>query len=679
MSDFHPFQEAVKKQFAKMIKGGAQLYVTDMDPYELWNQYLNAFPAGTNEIYKERREYDCQCCKRFIRQIGNVVTIKNNKLISIWDLPEESLVPAFTVVTRVLSRLVKSAKIKDIFLSKESDIGTLKNHQQPDDRPHDVITWEHFHIALPNTFVKRDGDSVAAAKGQVRDSVQVFTRSMEELLLDAGQTILELIEQGSLYKGDEFKKNITDFIAAKITYNGLENYAKKNWCWQNYKASGVSRIRNSAIGTLLINISEGVDLDDAVGKFEAVVAPTNYKRPKAIFTKRMIEQAQTKIEELGYTNSLTRRHASLDDITVQNVLFLHRDAKKKPANVFEEMKEDTPASAKKLGKVEEVPIKKFIKDILPQCTAIQVLVENDHQNNLMNLIAPQDSEAPSMFNWDNNFSWSYNGDIADSMKKRVKSAGGKVDGVLRFSIQWNDGDNNQNDFDAHCIEPGKNKIYYGSKKNCKTAGNLDVDIIDPGRKVAVENITWPTKSKMEEGIYKFLVHNYSHKGGTTGFTAEIEYEGEIYSYSYDKELRQGEKVTVAELKFSKTTGIKFIKALDSTHSKKEVWGIKTNSFVNVASVTRSPNYWEEGNKSGNEHYFFFLNGCVNSGNPRGFYNEFLQPNLLGHKQVFEALGSKMRVEYSNNQLAGLGFSTTQRNSIIVKVDGAFTRTLKINF
>ena len=54
MSDFHPFQEAVKKQFEKMTKDNTQLYTTSIDSNVIWLAYLEAFPEGTNEIYKER-------------------------------------------------------------------------------------------------------------------------------------------------------------------------------------------------------------------------------------------------------------------------------------------------------------------------------------------------------------------------------------------------------------------------------------------------------------------------------------------------------------------------------------------------------------------------------------------------------------------------------------------------
>lgn len=53
--------------------------------------------------------------------------------------------------------------------------------------------------------------------------------------------------------------------------------------------------------------------------------------------------------------------------------------------------------------------------------------------------------------------------------------------------------------------------------------------------------------------------------------------------------------------------------------------------------------------------------------------------MATHRKVFEVLADKMKTPYQEHQLSGLGFSSTMRNSVIVKVDGTFSRTLKVNF
>ena len=79
--NFNVFKSAVATQFAKMAK--SPLFVTDTTGDDLWATYLAAFPEGTNPIYRERTEHDCSCCRQFIRNIGNVVTIQDGKLVSI--------------------------------------------------------------------------------------------------------------------------------------------------------------------------------------------------------------------------------------------------------------------------------------------------------------------------------------------------------------------------------------------------------------------------------------------------------------------------------------------------------------------------------------------------------------------------------------------------------------------
>jgi len=674
MSDFIIFKKAMQKHFEFLIENQDVLFLANIDKDSLWDLYLNSFPKGTNEIYRERREYDCSLCKHFIRSYGNIIAVKSNKLVSIWDFNVEY---PFNKVCEKISSVIKGKEIKDIFVSKLNKLGTNKNRELGENNI--VRTWEHFYLELPQRLVNKSHDTIESIQGNYRDVKNVFSRSMQELTLESGETVLELIEQGSLYRGEEFKETIKKFIKYKKEYINLIDKEKDNWCWFNCYNS-VGKIRNTAIGTLLIDLSNNVDLNSAVLKWEKVIAPTNYKRPKAIFTKKMIEDAEKKINELGFTESLGRKYAVLEDIAVNNVLFVNRDAKPKlQGSVFDELKQDVAENIKKFDRVEEVSIESFVKDILPNINDIEILLENKHKNNFLSLIAPKNKSAPSMLKWGNNFSWSYVGNITDSMKQNVKNAGGNIDGVLRFSIQWNDGDNNQNDFDAHCREPNGNHIHYPNKGHIHPSSSmLDVDIITPGNKVAVENITWTDINKMQEGKYILFVNNYSHRGGRTGFTAEIEYDGQIYSYEYNKELRQNENVIVAEIEFNKKTGIKFIQSLDSSLSSKEIWGINTNKFHKVSVFMFSPNYWNS-QEIGNKHYFFFINNCLNDSQPRGFYNEFLKEDLMKHKRVFEALGSKMKIEESNNQLSGLGFSSTKKDSIIVKVSGNFTRIIKIKF
>ncbi len=678
MSEFKEFKKAVQQQLDNMV--GSRLYVTDIEKDTIWKTYLDSFPDGTNHVYRERREYDCSSCRHFLKPYGNIVTIKDNKLISIWDIPD--LEHPYNIVADKLSQLVKSAPIKNVFVTKFAELGIDKNLELAENKW--VNTWEHFYYKLPASYVDKTSKSIESIQGGHRDTKNVFARSMGELTLNAGQTILELIDQGSLYRGEEHRKSVSGFIAYKTQYDSVPEPDRDNWLWHNSQNNPVARIRNTAIGTLLIDISAEIDIDEAVTKFESVMAPTNYKRPKAIFTKKMIEQAEEKIVELGFSDSLARRPAVYEDITVNNVLFVNPDVRNKlGGSVFDELKEEVPENPKQFDKVEEVSIDNFITDILPTIKSIELLTESRHTGNFMSLVAPQNKDAPSMLKWNNNFSWSYNGDITDSMKQRVKAAGGNIEGVLRFSIQWNDGDDNQNDFDAHCVEPGGNEIYFGNMKNTRTTGILDVDIINPGDKIAVENITWTDKDKMQPGRYKFFVRNYSHNGGTTGFTAEIEYDGQIYSYSYSKELRQNEDVMVAEIEIFESGEIQFLKSLESSISSREIWGINTNKFTKVSVCMFSPNYWDDQQGIGNRHYFFFLDGCKSDASPRGFYNEFLKESLTEHKRVFEALGSKMRVALSDgtngNGLSGLGFSTTQRNSIVARVEGSFKRIVKINF
>lgn len=681
--EFSKFKQALQKNFKEMSKDATHLFEVDVDKDEMWNLYLDSFPAERNKIYRERREHDCSCCRHFIKTIGNAVTIKDNVIHSIWDIQVDD--DAYQIVADTLAAYIKSHPVKDVWTSYDKKIGTDVNHEN-DKETGEIVTWEHFYLELPDKFIFNRNRSFGDIKGGFRDTKNVFKRSLDEITVDSVMTVLELIQQNSLYKGEEWKTALAGFLKYKKEYDKLKSETEKElYAWEKSILAGVviGKIRNHSIGTLLVNISEDMDLDTAVRKYEQIVAPANYKRPKAIYTKKMLEDAKKKIEDLGYMNSLGRRFATLDDITINNILFSNKDAQKRMngEDIFAEMESEIAVNPKKFSRVEEVSAEDFVKNVLPTAKEVEVLLENRHASNMVSLIAPKNADSPTMFKWSNSFGWAYSGNITDSdIRENVKSAGGAVDGVLRFSIQWNDiGEWDKNDLDAHCKEPSGREIFFGNMRSEKTKGLLDVDITHPKNGVpAVENIAWKTKNTMEKGKYTFYVHQYSNRGGKSGFRAEIEFNGTIYSFDYQKELRQKEKVPVAEVTFDgENFSIKEL--LPSSMSVREVWGLKTNQFVPVSVICYSPNYWDEQNGIGHRHYFFMLKDCVNDEMPNGFYNEFLKNELTEHKRVFEALGSKMHVEDVDDQLSGVGFSATKRNDVIVKVKGASERVIKVKF
>jgi hypothetical protein len=677
--EFVEFRDKLRQHVSEMLSGVDHLFGVEIDKDALYNLYLDSFPTGANAIFRERREFDCSACRHFIKAFGNVVKIENQTITTIWDFDAED--EKYQPVLDALAAFVRTAPVSDVFVTNQATFGLDKNTETAESGQ--TLAWHHLYCELPRKFVTISPETLDTIRGQFRDTRNVFKRSLDELTEDSVATVLELTAQGSLYKGDEWAPALRKFQEYQKAYAIIEAARRENYVWEKSVVVGevIGRIRNHSIGVLLSDISNGVDLDEAVRKYEAMVAPASYKRPKAIYTKKMIEAARKEVEALGYADSLERRFATLDDITVNNILFSNRDATKRIAgSVFDKMADGLPANPKSFAKTEEIAIGTFLKDVLPSVKNMEILLEGRHGGNMVSLIAPKNREAKSPFKWGNPFSWAYSGNMTDSMKELVKAAGGKVDGVLRFSIQWSDEDYNPNDFDAHCREPGGEEIYYAKKRGHASGGHLDVDIICPDKGIpAVENITWPSTSRMREGNYEFFVHCYSHNGGRNGFSAEIEFDGQLFSITHDKELRQDEKVPVAIVNYSKKDGFKIVQSMDSRLSSRDLWGLKTNQFYPVTVAMFSPNYWNKQDGIGNKHYFFMLKGCTNPESPNGFFNEYLDNALTPHRRVFEALGGMMRVQDTDDQLSGVGFSSTQRNSVIAKIAGAVSRTVKIIF
>jgi len=644
----------LKKQVAdnfKILSASPELYVLPIDRDLIFEKYLGGF-----EDPEEKQIHTCNCCKSFLRQYAGVVMIENNKIISIWDGIENE---EFEGSLNNIRDYLKTLKISGVFLTEDKHCGTDRSRDKKRDIP-----WEHFYFKAPNKFISSDIDTI---KGNKRTTKEVFQRSLEELTVDSVETILELIGQNSLYRGSEHKANLTKFLKLQKKYSKLKEDEKDNFAWAEAAktSASITRIRNTAIGTLIIDLSEGMDLDRAVTRYEKVTAPTNYKRPTALVTPKMVAAAKEKIHELGLQDALERRYAKVEDLSVEKILYFHKPSAIN--DVFDEASSEAVTDPRSLSKVETISIEDFIANVVPNSKSMEVLLENSHLKNLASLIT-SDCED-NLFKWDNPFSWYYTGGITDSIKERVKAAGGSVDGKLRASLSWT----NSDDLDIHCITPKNKEIYYGSRRH--NGGELDVDMNAGGRHslTPVENIIW--KNSYDEGKYEVFVHNFTRRGNNNqGFVVEIEFHGQIFEFTHNSN-----NVSRHSIKFEIRNGeLRFTDGTTSKPVVKNQWGLNTNTFHKVKVLTTSPNFWDD-NKVGNKHYFFMLDGAKNDESPRSIFNEFLRNDLDKHRKVFEVVGSKLKVEDSDEQLSGLGFSDTVRNHVYVKVEGKFSRTLKVTF
>ncbi len=678
---FTQFREELQKHFDKMTKDVDVLFEVNVDKDELWNLYLDSFPKGKNEIFRERREHDCSCCRHFIKTFGNVVVVKDCKVETLWDLSLND--DTYQPVCNKLAEYVRSKPILNRVVLKENHVGTLANYENKG--TNEVIKWDHFYLDVPQHLV----DSVVDAeycKSQFRDTRNVFFRSLNKISKEAIETVLDLIRQGSLYRGNEWEGGLKQLLSYKEAFDSLNDQEAELFAWERAKEAGIGigRIKNHSIGVLLMDISNGVDLENAVSSYEKIVAPQNYKRPKALFTKKMLENAKAKIEELGYMDSLNRRYAVLDDVSINNVLFSNKGVAKVEDDIFAEMEKSVSENPKKYARAEEMSIEDFINNVLPSVREIDVLFENRHKQNLVSLIAPAEKDAKTMFKWNNGFSWAYNGNVTDSLiKSEVKKFGGETTGALRFSIMWNDIDPkaDDSDLDAHCRIYDKagfyNEISFANRMVFKTLGELDIDIRHPNGQIAVENIIFSREDLLRDHSFNFYVHQFCDRGNKHGFRAEIEFDGNIYQYNYDHPIPQNRVVEIATVSVDDNGNFKIDEKLKSSTSTAEVWNISTNNFVPVSAIMLSPNYWDEQQGIGNKHYFFMLKDCCNPDSVNGFYNEFLSNELLPHRKVFEALGAKCNVPKSKEQISGLGFCDTRRNDLVVKVDAK--RIVKIKF
>jgi hypothetical protein len=642
---FKIFGDAVHRQYNHIAQ--RELFIADVA--DIFESYLAAFPEGSNPIFRERTVHDCNCCKNFIRRLGVLVAINpDGTTASVWDdldLPE----PYKTVADR-MSGIVRQAPIRTVFRSKERSYGVEHNYAgfgMGNER------YEHFHGLVDPKHYTNDP---ATKRGAIESAFQVLNRGLREINASDLEQVIDLIDNNGLYRGEEYKGALTEFLRLKRAFDGTKTFV---WAHVHDRAA---LFRNTVIGTLLVDLAEGKDFERAIIAFEAKMAPQNYKRPTALITQRMVDDAVKTLKDLDLEGAIHRRYARFSDVSVNNVLFVDNSVrgvmKDGIAGLLEDLVKPQTTDPKKAT---TVTVDNFYTSILPGATSLGLFLENRHLNNFVSLTGGDGPER--LFRWNNNFAWSYDGEVADSVKQRVKRAGGNIHALLRVSLAWY----NYDDLDIHCWTPKQHDhIYYGNK-----LGILDVDMNAAGRRdsrTPVENLAFTT---VKDGIYKIWVNNYSKQESIdVGFEIEVEFGGVIHQFRHPGAVTDHADAQCFDLviRDGRLSEINITGDLIGGALATEKWSVKTESLISVHALMNSPNHWD-GQSVGNKHWFFMLKNCKNPDPTRGIYNEFLRSDLEKHRKVFEVLGSKTKCPPSDDQISGLGFTSARGDTVTIVVNG----------
>jgi len=209
---FKDFSDKQQQYVAGLLQNHEGIFTTNVDSETLWQTYLDSFPPGTNEIFRERREHDCSCCRHFVKAVGSILILKDGELKSIWDFKTDA---TYQPVVDALDELVTSAEISGVFASKQASAGTAVSREMTDNG---VISWHHFYLKLPQGVVTDD-----LGKWQDRHNTNkaVFQSSLEQISVEALDTALDLISQNSLYRGQESEGALRLFLKLKREYDAL--------------------------------------------------------------------------------------------------------------------------------------------------------------------------------------------------------------------------------------------------------------------------------------------------------------------------------------------------------------------------------------------------------------------------------------------------------------------------
>lgn len=336
-----------------------------------------------------RQRYNCNTCKKFIREWGDLVIIDTNNFIYslLWN--EEIVPDRFKESVKAMREACENGRVllNDFYI----------NHRIPKDMSgysNNIIgkisrceeEYNHLHISKDSL----KGINLSLTYTEYLNSILTLLKLSQ---CDSGHIdrYVSIINSDILIGVEkyrwttsikdfirEFHTNKTNIVPLCIKYASIAD-----WRWNGF--------RGSVVGQTFDSCCEGASDESIIRQYEYLTDPTKYMRPTSTPSDQLINQANRMFEEYGITaDSLRRRPARVDELT-----YIWRDSyvEEPPmsvhgidkSGVFDSLLSSNTKKKTIMPSKHKMSMNKFLYKILPDCDKVSILISNWGANRDFNL------------------------------------------------------------------------------------------------------------------------------------------------------------------------------------------------------------------------------------------------------------------------------------------------------
>lgn len=298
---YKAFRASTRKRFTSVASRSAALFTTDVDPDALWESYLGAVD--------DRRTHDCSACRSFVKRYGGLVTIspEGRAKTALWRSHGGQGVPGqYQSAVLAMARLVNKSRVTGVFLSEASTWG------QP-------VTgdWTHVAVTQPAKLVFRKTLLTAGQRmAELREDFATISRAVVDFDVSVVEQALTVLALESLHRSEKVRGPAQWLLDLHEARSGAKGDARRNVTWLAVATAppGFTHPRTTMIGTLLVDIADGLSFEDASRRFASNMHPLRYQRPQAPPSSGQVAQAEKIVQALDAEGAFSRRFCHLDEV-----------------------------------------------------------------------------------------------------------------------------------------------------------------------------------------------------------------------------------------------------------------------------------------------------------------------------------------------------------------------------